>query len=68
MFTWFLVEYLYYENVHAFTYDIFRERIGFTLTWGCFVFYPFFYCIGVRSLSHRRCCAAAAAAAAVLRC
>jgi hypothetical protein len=64
MFSWFLVEYLYYEHVHTFTYDVFRERIGFTLTWGCFVFYPFFYCIGVRPLYI---VAAAAAVAALLR-
>ncbi len=45
-FTWFLVEYLWCEEVHLYTYDIFAERVGFKLTWGCLVFYPFFYCIG----------------------
>ena len=52
-FSWFLVEYLHYENVHAFTYDLFRERLGFKLTWGCLCFYPFFYCCGVRHSSRR---------------
>ena len=50
LFTWFICEYLFYENVHAFTYDIFRERVGAKLVWGCFCFYPFFYPIGVRIL------------------
>lgn len=45
--SWFTAEYLYFENVHLFTYDLFRERIGFKLTWGCTTFYPFFYCCGV---------------------
>ena len=47
MFTWFIVEYLYYEDVHTFTYDVFRERLGLKLIFGCFCFYPFFYPIGV---------------------
>jgi protein-S-isoprenylcysteine O-methyltransferase Ste14 len=36
----------YFENVHLFTYDIFRERLGFKIMWGCFCWYPFFYTIG----------------------
>ncbi len=33
--------------MHLYTYDLFAERTGFKLFWGCTVFYPFFYCIGV---------------------
>lgn len=46
-FSFFCVEYLYFENVHVFTYDIFRERTGMKMVWGCYFFYPFFYCIGI---------------------
>jgi delta14-sterol reductase len=44
---WFVTEYLIFENVHLYTYDIFAERVGFKLVWGCFAFYPFFYAIGL---------------------
>ena len=47
LFGWFVVEYLYFEDVHTFTYDLFAERLGFKLIWGCLCFYPHFYCIGV---------------------
>jgi delta14-sterol reductase len=50
-FGWFLVEYLLGEEVHLYTYDIFAEKIGFKLAWGCLVFYPYFYCIGAFSLA-----------------
>jgi delta14-sterol reductase len=43
--TYFIVDYLIYEEVHLYTYDLFAERIGFKLGWGCLVFYPFFYSI-----------------------
>lgn len=46
MFSWFIAEYMYFENVHLYTYDLFAEKIGFKLCWGCLFFYPFFYCIG----------------------
>jgi delta14-sterol reductase len=46
-FFFFIIEYLYFEYVHVYTYDIFRERTGMKMVWGCFFFYPFFYCIGV---------------------
>ena len=49
-FTWFLIEYMYFENVHLYTYDLFAEKLGFKLTWGCMVFYPFFYPIGIHSI------------------
>jgi delta14-sterol reductase len=47
LFTFFLVEYLFFEKVHLYTYDFVAERVGFKLGWGCLVFYPFFYCIGL---------------------
>lgn len=49
-FAMFLIEYLYFENVHLYTYDLFAEKLGFKLIWGCFFFYPFVYCLGVWSL------------------
>eukprot|EP00757_Euglenozoa_sp_SAG-D1_P009238 gene9238-2995_t len=50
--TLFCVEYMYNEDVHTYTYDLFAERMGFKIIWGCFCFYPFFYCIGVWSVLH----------------
>ena len=50
LFTWFLLEYLAGEEVHLYTYDLFAEKIGAKLLWGCLFFYPFFYCIGLHSL------------------
>lgn len=47
---WFLVEYLFGEEVHLYTYDLFAEKIGFKLVWGCLVFYPFFYSISIAPL------------------
>ncbi|KAI8846904.1 ergosterol biosynthesis ERG4/ERG24 family-domain-containing protein [Chytridium lagenaria] len=46
MLTVFLVEYNYFEHVHLYTYDLFAEKIGFKLLFGCLGFYPFVYCIG----------------------
>ncbi|MEQ1508121.1 MAG: DUF1295 domain-containing protein, partial [Myxococcota bacterium] len=46
MFSWFVCEYLWFEEVHLYTYDLFAERVGFKLGWGCLAFYPFFYPIG----------------------
>lgn len=43
--SWFVAEYLYFENVHLYTYDLFAERVGFKLAWGCLCFYPFFYAL-----------------------
>lgn len=45
--TWFVVDYFCGEAVHTYTYDIFAEKVGFKLIWGCLFFYPFFYCIGI---------------------
>jgi protein-S-isoprenylcysteine O-methyltransferase Ste14 len=41
----FLFDYLTFEEVHLYTYDLFAERVGFKLGWGCIAFYPFFYSI-----------------------
>ena len=47
LFTFFLCDYLLFERVHLYTYDFFAERVGFKLGWGCLVFYPYFYCVGL---------------------
>ena len=47
LFSFFVTEYLNFEEVHLYTYDFVAERVGFKLGWGCLVFYPFFYCIGL---------------------
>jgi hypothetical protein len=44
--TWFCVDYLSDEHVHLYTYDIFAERIGIKLAWGCLCVYPFLYPFG----------------------
>ncbi len=51
LFTFFLCEYLFFERVHLYTYDFFAERVGFKLGWGCLVFYPYFYGIGLWSVA-----------------
>jgi protein-S-isoprenylcysteine O-methyltransferase Ste14 len=51
LFSFFLCEYLFFEEVHLYTYDFFAERVGFKLGWGCFTFYPFFYCVGLWSMA-----------------
>jgi delta14-sterol reductase len=43
--TYFLIDYLTFEEVHLYTYDLFAERVGFKLGWGCIAFYPYFYAI-----------------------
>ena len=47
LFTWFVCDYLVFERVHLYTYDLFAERLGFKLIGGCMVFYPYFYIIGL---------------------
>jgi protein-S-isoprenylcysteine O-methyltransferase Ste14 len=47
--TYFVVDYLTFEEVHLYTYDFFAERVGFKLGWGCIAFYPFFYSIPIWS-------------------
>ena len=49
MLTYFLIDYLTFEEVHLYTYDLFAERVGFKLGWGCLVFYPYFYTISLWS-------------------
>jgi hypothetical protein len=51
LFSFFCVEYLFFEQVHLYTYDFFAERVGFKLGWGCLVFYPYFYCVGLWSVA-----------------
>jgi len=53
LFSFFLVEYLNFEEVHLYTYDFMAERVGFKLGWGCLVFYPFFYPVGLWALADR---------------
>lgn len=48
---WFLLDYLTFEHVHVYTYDIFAEHVGFKLGWGCLAFYPYFYVVGVWSVA-----------------
>jgi delta14-sterol reductase len=43
--TYFVFDYFVFEYVHLYTYDLFAERVGFKLGWGCLAFYPFFYAI-----------------------
>ena len=45
--TFFLIDYLTFEEVHLYTYDLFAERVGFKLGWGCIAFYPYFYSIAL---------------------
>ena len=52
LFSFFLVEYLNFEEVHLYTYDFMAERVGFKLGWGCLVFYPFFYPVGLWATAH----------------
>lgn len=47
--SWFVFDYLTFERVHLWTYDLFAEKVGFKLGWGCLVFYPYFYAIGIWS-------------------
>lgn len=47
--TYFIIDYLTFEEVHLYTYDLFAERVGFKLGWGCITFYPYFYSISLWS-------------------
>ena len=47
MTTWFCWEYLTFEQVHLYTYDLFAERVGFKLMFGCLSFYPYFYAVSL---------------------
>lgn len=50
--TWFVCDYLVFERVHLYTYDLFAERVGFKLGWGCLAFYPYFYAVGLGTTAH----------------
>lgn len=43
--TYFIIDYILFEEVHLYSYDLFAERVGFKLGWGCIVFYPYFYSV-----------------------
>jgi protein-S-isoprenylcysteine O-methyltransferase Ste14 len=47
--SFFVIDYITFEEVHLYTYDFFAERTGFKLGWGCIAFYPFFYSIPIWS-------------------
>lgn len=49
LFSFFVVDYLWFEEVHLYTYDFVAERVGFKLGWGCLAFYPYFYPVGLWS-------------------
>lgn len=49
--SWFVCDYLTFERVHLYTYDLFAERVGFKLGWGCLAFYPYFYVVGLWALA-----------------
>ncbi len=53
LFTWFICDYLFFERVHLYTYDLFAERLGFKLIWGCLVWYPYFYAVGLWAVAER---------------
>jgi delta14-sterol reductase len=47
LFFWFLIDYMTFERVHLYTYDLVAERVGFKLAFGCLAFYPYFYLVGL---------------------
>ena len=49
--SWFVCDYLVFERVHLYTYDLFAERLGFKLVWGCLCWYPYFYAVGLWSVA-----------------
>lgn len=53
-FKWFITEYMWFEHVHLYTYDIIDENVGFKLAWGCCCFYPEFYMIGSWSFASQK--------------
>ena len=53
LFTWFICDYLFFERVHLYTYDLFAERLGFKLIWGCLAWYPYFYGVGLWAVAGR---------------
>lgn len=53
LFVFFVAEYLFFEEVHLYTYDFVAERVGFKLGWGCLAFYPYFYAVGLWSAASK---------------
>lgn len=53
LFTWFVADYLVFERVHLYTYDLVAERVGFKLIWGCVAFYPYCYAVGLWAVADR---------------
>lgn len=53
LFFWFLIDYMTFEHVHLYTYDLVAERVGFKLVFGCLAFYPYFYPIGLWAVADR---------------
>ena len=51
LFTWFVCDYLVFERVHLYTYDLVAERLGLKLVWGCLTWYPYFYAVGLWSVA-----------------
>ena len=47
LFFWFIIDYMVFERVHLYTYDLFAENVGFKLSWGCLTFYPYVYGVGL---------------------
>lgn len=47
LFLWFVIDYMVFERVHLYTYDLFAESVGFKLGWGCLTFYPYVYAVGL---------------------
>jgi len=47
--SFFIIDYITFEEVHLYTYDFVAERVGFKLGFGCIAFYPYFYSIPVWS-------------------
>lgn len=52
LFAFFVIDYLFFERAHLYTYDLFAEKMGFKLGWGCLVFYPYFYSVGLWGTAH----------------
>ena len=50
-FSWFVCDYLLFERVHLYTYDLVAERLGFKLVRGCLAWYPYFYAVGLWSVA-----------------
>ena len=53
LFAWFLCDYLVFERVHLYTYDLIAERLGFKLVWGCLAWYSYFYGVGLWAVADR---------------